>query len=151
MIQGKYLFYNDDLTDAFNIRKAVFQIEQGVDESTEFDNLDKNAIHVVVYEKGKAVATGRLVFEGNVFHIGRIAVLKEERGKKYGDFTVRLLIDKAFLMGAKEVILGSQLHAVDFYKKIGFIPFDKEYEEAGISHQMMKIVPSSICKECKGK
>lgn len=148
MIQGKYLFYNDDLSDAFKIREQVFQIEQNVDKEIEFDQLDDEAIHVVVYEKDSPVATGRLLFDGKEFHIGRIAVLKEKRGKKYGDFTVRMLIDKAFLMGAEEVTLGAQLQVIDFYKKIGFIPYGEEYEEAGIMHRNMKIIPSDICKEC---
>ena len=41
------------------------------------------------------------------YKIGRIAVKKECRGKKYGDFIVRMLVDKAFTMGAKEVFVGN--------------------------------------------
>ena len=116
MLEGRYLFFGDDLTDARRIRYEVFEKEQKVPHEIEFDNLDDEAIHVVVYEDQKPVGTGRLLFDGENYKIGRIAVIKEERGKKYGDFVVRMLIDKAFLMGAKRVYANVQLHS-DVYKR----------------------------------
>ena len=75
------------------------------------------------------VATGRLIFLENWFKIGRIAVKKECRGKHYGDFVVRMLLDKAFSMGAKEVFVGAQAHAISFYERIGFVKQEEEYYE----------------------
>lgn len=148
MIKGVYLNGEDNLTDVLAIRKKVFVEEQKISEEIEFDGMDAYAIHAVAYEADKAVATGRIIYDGDTYKIGRVAVLKEERGKKYGDFIVRMLVDKAFLHGAEEVILGSQLHAAGFYEKIGFEQYGEIFEEAGIPHIHMKLKREGLCKKC---
>lgn len=152
MVEGKFISYQDeDLDKVFDIRRQVFQIEQGVDAELEFDDLDKEAVHVLVTVGGKAVACGRLLKESDTdcFRIGRVAVLKEERGRQYGDFVVRMLVDRAFQAGAKEIVLGSQLYAVDFYRKIGFVPFGEEYLDAGIKHIPMIMKTGGMCRDCQ--
>jgi Predicted acyltransferase len=149
LVEGKFLSYNDDLTDAFEIRKQVFQLEQGVKEEEEFDDLDKEAVHVVIYIQQKAVATGRLLFDGDTFRIGRVAVLQEERGKQYGDFVVRMLMDRAFNSGAKEIFISAQIQTKGFYEKIGFQQDGEEFIEAGIRHIPMKIEQNHVCKGCQ--
>lgn len=151
LVQGKYLSFRDNLEDVYKIRREVFQVEQGVDSSIELDEYDKEAVHVIVFVGDKFVATGRLYKKDDKFFIGRIAVLKEERGKKYGDFVVRMLVDRAFLSGANEVLLGSQLSAVGFYERIGFEPYGEEYEEAKIIHRKMRLKKGALCKDCHGK
>lgn len=149
MVKGVYLNGEDDLSDAFDIRRKVFIEEQKVAEELEMDGMDAYAIHAVAYAEGKAVATGRIIYDGDTYKIGRVAVLKEERGKQYGDFIVRMLADRAFLHGAKEVLLGSQLHAVGFYEKIGFEPYGEVFDDAGIPHIHMKLKRDALCKKCK--
>lgn len=151
MIEGKYLSYGDDLDEVFKIRKEVFQVEQQVSEEIERDALDQEAIHVLVYSGKKAVATGRILYDGNEYKIGRIAVLKEERGKEYGDFVVRLLVDKAFVSGAKEVLLGAQKQVIGFYEKIGFEVYGEPYMDAGIEHMHMRLRKQNLCRGCGGK
>lgn len=152
MIQGKYLYYGDDLSEVMNIRRKVFIEEQGVSEEEEFDEYDDLAVHALVFDvnnENRPVATGRVYHDGNSYRIGRIAVLKEERGKDYGDFVVRLLINKAFLSGAEEVVISAQTKAVPFYEKIGFKPYGESYLEAGIEHIMMKVKVDTVCKKCQ--
>ncbi len=36
------------------------------------------------------------------------------------------------------VDLGAQTHAVDFYRKLGFMPYGDEFMEANIPHQAME-------------
>jgi len=154
LIQGKYLCYSDDLSEAFEIRRKVFIEEQGVLVEEEFDEYDDIAIHALVYDnKGnhKPVATGRVYQDGKDYRIGRIAVLKEERGKYFGDFVVRLLANKAFSAGAEEVIINAQVTAVPFYEKIGFVSYGEIFDEAGIDHIAMKVKLNSICKKCDKK
>lgn len=148
MIKGVYLNGEDDLTDAFLIREKVFIEEQGVPKELELDELDTYAIHAVAYDGEKAVATGRIVYDGDTYKIGRVAVLKEERGKQYGDFIVRMLLDKAFLHGADEVVLGAQLQAVKFYEKIGFEQYGEIFDDAGIPHISMRLKRGKLCKKC---
>lgn len=167
-IQGKYLLAGlHDISECLAIRKEVFGEEQNFPSAATEDTDDKSAVFVIAYqamaEQSSAycaengtkkeehllpVGTGRLVFLGDIYKIGRIAVKKEFRGQGYGDFIVRMLVDKAFLMGAKEVFVGAQEHAVSFYKKIGFVEQDEYYEEDGIVHFMMKITPHTCKRDC---
>lgn len=159
LIQGKILAYGDDLTEVFQIRKKVFVEEQGIPEELEFDDLDSQAMHVIVYEEDpnwkndkaykKAVATGRIIFDGTTCKIGRIAVLKEYRNMKYGDFTVRMLLNKAFTAGIDEVRLDANCSVQAFYEKIGFHVAGEPFAEAGIEHLPMIIHMYDIKTNCK--
>lgn len=151
LVQGKLLSYGDDLSEVYDIRKKVFQEEQGVAEEIEFDEFDQVAVHVLVYEDSeqkKAVATGRIVYQEDCCKIGRVAVLKENRGMKYGDFVVRMLLNKAFLAGINSVYLNAQLSTIGFYEKIGFKVTGNEFEEAGIRHIKMIINKENLCYNC---
>ena len=152
-IQGKYLLGGlHDISECMKIRAEVFGGEQGFPTAAAEDEDDASAIFALAYETENdaliPVGTGRLVFLDDFYKIGRIAVKKEYRGKNYGDFIVRMLVDKAFVMGAKEVFVGAQKHAIPFYEKIGFVPVDEEYYEDEIYHKMMKIMPATCKRDC---
>lgn len=160
LIQGKILSYGDDLSEAFQIRRNVFVEEQGIPEDLEFDDIDQEAMHVIVYEttpnrnaKGQddknAVATGRIFFDGESCKIGRIAVLKEYRNMKYGDFTVRMLMNKAFTSGINEITLDAQCYAESFYEKIGFHKVGEPFLDTGIPHIKMIISIRDVVTSCK--
>ena len=70
--------------EALTIRKKVFVEEQGFID--EFDEIDKVSKHLLVFEEGKAIATCRVFYdqEKQSYMLGRLAVLKEYRGKKIG-------------------------------------------------------------------
>ena len=111
-------------------------------------------MHVIVYEEAgrrNAVATGRIIYNGQDCQIGRIAVLKEFRGKKYGDFTVRMLLNRAFTAGINEVTINCHQSAEEFYKKIGFQRVGNNFNEAGISHCKMIINVKDISMLCNKK
>jgi len=151
MIEGKYLYGADsDLSDVFAIRREVFINEDGLEEKHEFDGLDTMCIHGLISVAGKKLGTGRILYDGDEYRIGHICVLSEERGKKYGDFLVRMLIDKAFLCGANEVVVGSKINAIPFYETIGFEAFSEKYVDlSGIERVDMKLNKLSLCEECK--
>ena len=137
MIRTEWFFAGDDLTDAHCIRREVFIKEQNVPESVEMDEEDKNADHIVVYDGRRPVATGRIVRREGRFILGRIAVLKEERGKRYGDLVVRMLTRRAFELGAQKQYIHAQLSVKAFYEKIGYVAYGEEYLEVGIPHVNM--------------
>ena len=148
-IRGKYLYGNKDVEEVMDIRRKVFCEEQEFDESVTFDEYDSLAIHALVYnEEDVPVASGRIIINNDEFLIGRIGVLKEERGKKIGDFLVRMLVDKVFSLGGDCVVVHSQLHAIKFYKKIGFVLVGEVFEENGVPHQRLEIKNGQLCKEC---
>ncbi len=137
------------------IRREVFAAEQGWSDDILFDETDETAVQAVVYKdinRTIPVGVGRLhkISDGVDYKIGRIAVKKKERGQGYGDFIVRMLVDKGLLMGADRVLVGAQPHAIAFYEKIGFRPVGESYMEAGIEHTVMEIRQNTICKACQG-
>lgn len=159
MIQGKLLSYGSDLSEVFFIRKKVFVEEIGVSENVVFDDADNEAIHVLVYEeplkeksiisKENAIATGRIVLDGNRCIISNIAVLKEYRNKEYGDFTVKMLLNKAFTSGVNEVIADSFSGTVKFFEKIGFKIYDTEENINELKLYRMVIHSNDIIKSCQ--
>ena len=150
MVTNQWFLGADDISDALMIRDTVFVGEQNVPVEIEHDTYDKTAMHLVVYAEGLPVGCARMVPTDYGFKLGRIAVLKEERGKHYGDLIMRLLLFKAFQMNAKEVHLGAQLHAAEFYFRFGFERDGENYMEAGIEHVPMKVTADTVAypSEC---
>lgn len=159
-IQGKILNPGEDLKEAFEIRKNVFVDEYAIPYDKEFDDMDLIAIHAIAYERDsegakseaekrkKAVATGRIFYDGEECRIEKIAVLKEYRNKKYGDFIVRLLLNKAFESGIDEVNVDAFASCVDFFSKIGFIKASDEFSENGIKKYKMTINSKNMLRNC---
>ncbi len=116
------------------IRDKVFVVEQSVPIELEHDSLDESATHIVVYKRGKAVATGRILEDG---HIGRIAVLKSSRGNGIGKLIMQQFFKHAKEKKFNKVWLSSQWHAHKFYCNLGFICVGEKYHEAGIEHIKM--------------
>ncbi|PSV12885.1 GNAT family N-acetyltransferase [Photobacterium leiognathi] len=117
------------------VREQVFIQEQQIDPEIEFDNLDSEAVHVLVMDGEQPLGTGRILADG---HIGRIAIMKAARGQGLGAKVVRALVEYAQQQGYPRVDLGAQTHAVDFYRKLGFMPYGDEFMEANIPHQAME-------------
>jgi predicted GNAT family N-acyltransferase len=123
------------------IRNTVFELEQGAIADEEIDEYDKSndTVYALIYDNDEPVATGRIAKTNNGYKIGRIAVLKSQRGKGVGALLVNTLCDKAVQMGANDVLVDSQLHAIPFYEKQGFeIISDKEIIDRGIRHLPMR-------------
>ncbi len=137
MVSTKWFKGMNDFEDVLLVRNKVFIDEQKISKDLITDEYDQISYNVVVYEKNEPVGTGRLIFKDSKYQIGRIAVLDEFRGKRYGDLIVRMLIRKAVNIGAEEVHLHSQLNKKEFYEKIGFKTYGNPYSEAGIEHISM--------------
>ena len=120
------------------IRECVFIREQGVPEDMEWDGLDEGCIHLLAKTaQGDAIGTVRLLADG---HIGRMAVLKEWRGKGVGSALLLRVIELARGMGLRRVVLNAQTTALGFYEKAGFTASGGEFMDAGIPHYRMKLV-----------
>ena len=124
--------------DAAGIRRRVFIEEQGFLE--EFDKTDRTARHVTAYLGGLPVAAARLFpTGGGVYHIGRVAVRREYRGRHLGAELMREVIRKARELGAARVELDAPRQAAGFYEKLGFQPFGAPYCEQGCPHINMAL------------
>ncbi len=130
----KWIRGNLDLEDPYYVRREVFIKEQNVPEEEEIDDSDAVSWHVVVYENSKPVATGRIFMDGESWLIGRIAVLKEYRGKQFGKLVVEKLLERASKLQAGEVHVHAQTYAAGFYEKLGFVAYGETFMEADIEH-----------------
>ena len=144
MITSVFIPGNQDIKEPFEIRREVFITEQGYTEKEDFDAFDDQALHLVVYVDEAPAATGRIWYDGQDFWVGRLAVRKEYRGQKLGDLALRLLVYKAFSMGAQELFVGAQTYIMPLYRKFGFREYGAEYMEGGIPHMAMKVTKDTV-------
>ncbi|MRD49771.1 YbgC/FadM family acyl-CoA thioesterase [Caenimonas koreensis] len=122
--------------DAQRIRSDVFIEEQRIPAELEWDEDDKTALHVVIYNRlGQTLATGRLLQHApGVAKIGRVAVHRVLRGSRVGARVMATLMEAARARGDHEVILNAQRSAEPFYLGLGFAPRGDAFDEAGIAH-----------------
>lgn len=126
--------------EAREIRNAVFIDEQGVMPEEEFDGSDDYSEGVVLYLDNKAVATGRIIVgERGECLIGRVACLKECRGKGIGKVLMEELLRRCKEKGFDAVYVHAQTRVRGFYESLGFNAYGQIFMEADIPHVMMKI------------
>jgi len=135
MLRIELAEWKDAQAEAQRIRFAVFVEEQGVPPELEMHEHDAVSVHALAFDEDKTIGTGRLLPDG---HIGRMAVLKDWRGRGAGRALLRKLVEAARRRGDREVLLSAQVHALGFYLSEGFRPEGPVYEEAGIAHQAMR-------------
>ena len=130
-----YKYTDEGIKDSFFIREEVFVKEVGFSHDFEFDDSDKQALHLVLYENGRPVCNARIIKESeNSYHLGRIACIARHRGKGYGKVAVNEAVRKAAEMGAKKVTLGAKYDKKTFYEKLGFTAYGDIFDEEGIPH-----------------
>ena len=129
--------YRTDFQDLRRVREPVFVVEQQVPIEMEWDALDPISQHVIARDgENRPIGTGRLTPQRK---IGRLAVMREWRGRGVGEALLAALIDAARAQRWPEVELNAQVDAVGFYEKYGFASNGEEFEEAGIRHQAMRL------------
>lgn len=121
------------------IRRLVFVIEQQVPEEEEWDGMDTHSTHFIAWQDADGdqpspIGTARLLPDG---HIGRVAVLTEQRGQGVGVALMQAAIDAARQQGHAKVVLSAQLHALAFYEHLGFVAYGDTFMDAGIPHREM--------------
>lgn len=128
-----------ELKEAFSLRRSVFVDEQHVPEELEFDGLDDDAVHFIMYYKKNPVGCARLrIFDASA-KLERIAVLKDYRGKGFGKHITAYLIDYCKVKKIHELYLYSQTYVSGFYEKFGFKSKCDVFFEAGLEHIEMRM------------
>ncbi len=129
---------SNDLASCQLLRRIVFIEEQGVSELDELDALDDSSIHFLATEEDLPIGTARMQINGDTAKIGRVCVLQAHRGTGLGAALIRAAIDQARKEpGVRFAKLGSQVHALGFYEKLGFKAQGPIYDDAGIDHRDM--------------
>ena len=127
-----------DIATCLELRRIVFIDEQNVPEAEELDDLDDAAVHLLARVEGRALGSARLFVEGETGKIGRVCVLADRRGTGLGAALIRASLEELRAMpGVTRARLGSQVHAIGFYEKLGFSAFGPVYDDAGIPHRDM--------------
>lgn len=104
--------------EAEYIRTEVFINEQGFRE--EFDDKDDKSVHMVLFHDGRAAAVCRYYRQDGDYVLGRIAVLKEYRGRHFGAFLVSSAETEIKRLGGTRIVIHAQLRAEKFYIKLGY-------------------------------
>lgn len=130
----------EDLNAAFYIREEVFVKEQGVplkDEFDEFDTLNDQCKHILVYYNEEPVGTGRLRVVDGLGKLERICILEPYRKFGMGKVIIKGLEEIAEEKGVSQVKLHGQTQAEGFYKKLGYQTSSSVFMEDGIPHILM--------------
>lgn len=120
----EYIHLLSQLTEVGNITYEIF--------INRLEEIKKNIyLHIYVIcnkNTNKLIGTGTLYVEpkiihncSNVGHIEDIVINKEYRGKKYGNYIIKLLVDLANIVKCYKVILDCKEHNIKFYEKCNFI------------------------------
>jgi len=121
---------------AFAIRRKVFVEEEGVDPTLEYDK-EEESHHYLLLQDGKAVATARWRETEKGIKLERFAVLPELRNRGLGEIILKEVLKDVMKLG-KVVYLHSQLRAVPFYERNGFVKEGDVFYEANMGHYYMK-------------
>ncbi|MDN4525136.1 GNAT family N-acetyltransferase [Fictibacillus fluitans] len=139
-MEAKRITSNEELEQAFYIRKKVFIEEQGVpleDEFDEFDQLDGRCEHILAYYESQPVGTGRIRWVEGVGKLERICILESHRKFGLGKIIIMALEDIAADKGTNRVKLHGQTQAEGFYHKLGYQTSSDVFMEDGIPHLLM--------------
>lgn len=115
--------------EAKYIRETVFVKEQGFNE--EFDTTDNISTHLVVFDGEIPVGTCRYYKDSNnIYYIGRLAIMKNYRGKGIGAFILHSAENSIKSRNGKTIRLHSQYRAKEFYEKQGYKSYgEPDYDE----------------------
>ncbi len=138
MIEVRPALDEHEARAAIALRHAVFVDEQGVGVREEDDGRDGEAVHLVALHDGVVVGTCRLLADGEVVKLGRLAVAAPQRRRGIAG---RLLIEGerwAREHGAARIILHAQTYTRSLYAAAGYRAVGAAFMEAGIEHVRME-------------
>lgn len=141
MIRVKKIENQQELDEAFEIRREVFIVGQACPEEEEFDDFDEEATHFIAYVKGEPAGTCRFRTTSKGVKLERFAVLEKFRGEGIGKRLVQTVLgylDKEDLEEGTLIYLHSQVAAMGLYTRFGFEKVGEMFDEVGIDHYEMQ-------------
>ena len=135
----KFTQNDREMLSCLSLRRTVFIEEQNVPENEEVDGDDPNCDHILLTISDDPVGAARLKYYDDFVKVQRVCVLKNYRGQGIGSNIINFIIKHIERNDiCNSVRLGSQIHALEFYKGLGFVEFGEEYLDAGILHKDME-------------
>jgi len=127
-----------EIDQALALREQVFCVEQGVAPAADRDGLDDVAIQVVAIESGHVIGTCRVLVEGEIGRLGRMAVEAGARGRGLGAAILAAAEQSARDAGARQMRLHAQRYIEDMYAAAGYRPYGEPFIDEGIEHVAME-------------
>lgn len=128
----------EQLQDAYSVRKIVFVEEQKVPLEEEIDQYEEEATHFVLYDEDQAVGAGRFRVVAGIGKVERISVLPSYRSSKGAGRLIMETIEEYAKTKEMHVLkLNAQTHAEPFYAKLGYETVSDIFMDAGIPHVTM--------------
>lgn len=136
MIEVRVASFQQESAALYAIRDEVFVREQKVPLELEHDAEDMTCTHVLAFLDDVPAGTGRILADGK---IGRMAVLRQFRGLGVGEAVLAALLAIARERDLDDVWCHAQHSALGFYAKAGFAAEGPLFQEAGITHRLMRL------------
>jgi len=125
------------LKESYKIRHTVFVLEQNVDKAIEYDGLDAESTHYLVFVNQKPAVTMRWRETPKGIKLERLATLKEFRGKALASLLLRFVMSEV-LPSKQRIYMHSQINVVNYYEFHGFKRVGEKFVEAEIEHFEME-------------
>lgn len=118
------------------LRESVFVVEWRIPQTSEFDDQDSTATHVIVLDSdSEAVATARLTRGGE---LGRIAVKRNHRTLSLYKILFDALLKAAKQQSSPIINVVCNLDSVAYHRSLGFKPAGRVFMDAGVPRQRLK-------------
>jgi predicted GNAT family N-acyltransferase len=136
----KTCLFTDEHLTIRSIRENVFQSEQGIAPTLDWDGQDNTAIHLIAKLGETAVGIARLreIETGIALKLERLAVLPTYRHQGIGSEIVHTAIAYSKAQGYQRLVIHAQVPTVEFYRHLGFQAVGEPFVEAGITHLKME-------------
>ncbi|MFO7613953.1 MAG: GNAT family N-acetyltransferase [Bacteroidales bacterium] len=120
---------------ALAIRHEVFVKGQNVDPAIEYEH-EEESRHYLLFIDEKPAATARWRETESGIKLERFATLEEYRNRGFGAALLKEILNDIIPLN-KKIYLHSQLTAVKFYERYGFVKEGDIFYEANIGHYKM--------------
>lgn len=116
---------------ALNVRFNIYSEELNIDKFSEFDGLDKESTHYLLYADMMPAGVCRWRKEESHILIDRFGIKKEYRGKGYGVLLLKYVVNE-LLPSKKEVQILAIDNSVSFLNLLGFKKVVEQLEVSNI-------------------
>ena len=135
----KIVTTEEELQQAYHVRKTVFVEEQNVPIEEEIDHLEEESTHfIVTNEDNEPIGAGRFRVVDSYGKVERICVLAEARTSGVGRALMEAIEQYANSQEIEITKLNAQVQAIPFYESLGYAIISDEFLDAGIPHRTMK-------------
>lgn len=122
---------------ALNLRYDIFTEEFGIDKYYEFDGLDKDATHYLMFVDMLPVGVARWRKVHNELFIDRFGIHKNYRNKGFAFLFLKYIVSELVPSKLPIYLLGFQ-NIIKFYEFVGFTEIVEEMEQDGLTFIKLK-------------